>query len=114
MIEELKPCPFCGSRAELYVFRQSEHTVRCRSCYADCGAWQDHYRAVAVWNHRPAEDRLKAEVERLKSGLEYVCSGCKRHTTFEDMLDIAIWGEKSRACDDCYVKKAQNKARGKE
>lgn len=62
MGEELIPCPFCNSRAEHYSFNCRKHTVRCVSCLADCGEWDTPERAAFVWNTRPAEDALKAEV----------------------------------------------------
>lgn len=67
MSEELKPCPFCQSRAEHYSFCYRKHTVRCRYCLADCGEHDTPERAAFVWNTRPAEQSLKAEVEQLKS-----------------------------------------------
>lgn len=76
MSKELKPCPFCGGDASLIVkeffgFPEEDvYTVACndcnsRSCYSD-----DRKETVKVWNTRPAEDALKAEVERLKAELE--------------------------------------------
>lgn len=72
MSEELQPCPFCKSRAEHYSFNQRKHTVRCRYCLADCGEHDTPERAAFVWNTRPSEYILKAEVERLKSKLALV------------------------------------------
>ena len=64
---ELKPCPFCQSRAEHYSFNFRKHTVRCHYCLADCGEHDTPERAAFVWNTRPAEDALKAENERMKA-----------------------------------------------
>ena len=70
---KLKPCPFCGG-TDLDVIRKSDFalTVHCRDCLADgrisfpiCWTETDEL-AVEAWNHRPAEDKLKAEVERLR------------------------------------------------
>ena len=70
MSEELKPCPFCQSKAEHYSFNYRKHTVRCRYCLADCGEHDNPERAAFVWNTRPAEEALKEEVERLKADLD--------------------------------------------
>lgn len=67
MSEELKPCPFCDSRAEHYSFNCRKHTVRCSYCLADCGEHDTPERAAFVWNTRPAEYALTAEVGRLKA-----------------------------------------------
>ena len=67
---DLKPCPFCLSRAEHYSFNFRKHTVRCSYCLADCGEHDTPERAAFVWNTRPAEEALKAEVESLKDRLE--------------------------------------------
>lgn len=67
MSEELRECPFCQSRAEHYSFNYRKHTVRCSYCLADCGEHDHPERAAFVWNTRPAEEILKAEVERLKA-----------------------------------------------
>lgn len=65
-MSNLKPCPFCDSKAEHYSFNYRKHTVRCSYCLADCGEHDTPERAEFVWNTRPAEDALTAEVERLK------------------------------------------------
>lgn len=70
MSEELQRCPFCQSMAEHYSFNFRKHTVRCRYCLADCGEHDTPERAAFVWNRRPAEEALKAEVETLKDRLE--------------------------------------------
>ncbi len=59
MPNELKPCPFCGGEAELYITKHIpsgfEYTPRCKnkSC---CGRQTKKYlvkeTAVAMWNRR--------------------------------------------------------------
>jgi hypothetical protein len=72
MSEELRECPFCQSRAEHYSFNYRKHTVRCSYCLADCGEHDHPERAAFVWNTRPAEEILKAKVERLEWTIEKV------------------------------------------
>ena len=67
-MDELKECPFCGTKAASSVFRVDVHnwyeeSVLCE----DCRCRINHPKAIAIWNRRPAEDALTAEVERLKA-----------------------------------------------
>lgn len=73
MSEELRECPFCKGAAEHYSYNYDDcrtHTVRCFYCLTDCGEHKTPERAAFVWNNRPAEEALKAEVERLKAELD--------------------------------------------
>lgn len=72
-MDELKPCPFCGEipnvnviypSSRLTFIRKPINLVGCRHCGIDIS-----YNP-AFWNTRPAEDALKAEVERLKVDLD--------------------------------------------
>ena len=54
MIENLKPCPFCGSK-ELELCRTNEFAcwVRCDTCGADAPSNTDRSKAIEIWNKRP-------------------------------------------------------------
>jgi hypothetical protein len=60
MTQELKACPFCQSN-EAKVSLEDEDYVVC----AKCGS-ASH---VDLWNTRPREDALEAEVEALRGAL---------------------------------------------
>lgn len=66
MSEELKPCPFCGSFAQL-VSEGKWHWVQCSNpnCYTI--PWLDLgiSGAIEVWNTRPIEDSLQEQVAEL-------------------------------------------------
>ena len=51
---ELKPCPFCGTEAEI-VFENGAYTVRCWETI-DCGVeipgFLDKEEATEIWNRR--------------------------------------------------------------
>ena len=49
---ELKPCPFCGCGAEMFVRGDDRYTARCRSCFCGTGEYQDPGRASEAWNRR--------------------------------------------------------------
>ncbi|GEM_PF-4488677 len=97
-MSELKPCPFCGSSAQIvssWSHRSNEYAIQCSGdafeedrnygCPA-CNYEQDEQggfgfsyistvkgdkeRAIEIWNTRPIEDQLRAENERLREAIE--------------------------------------------
>lgn len=59
---ELKPCPFCGGKAEIEIGKigavKDWYYVGCQSC---TGSSEN-----PDWNTRPVEDSLRAENEKLR------------------------------------------------
>ena len=49
---ELKPCPFCGSTAELYVSYEGRYTVRCNYCRIGTVLTKNEQDAIELWNHK--------------------------------------------------------------
>ena len=87
-MEELKACPFCGSK-DVNIEHDpitGTYVVRCRAC--QCVVWQYYAfeeEAVAAWNKR-ADDRprgqwMYADDEHYTS--EYKCSKCGAVHEFE-------------------------------
>ena len=78
-MEELRACPFCGGEAEYYDGEIDPGnwcvTYTCKKCCAEgeqCfGRTLDEARAAAIagWNARPEEDRLRARVNELEDVL---------------------------------------------
>lgn len=58
--EELKLCPFCGSRATFSIRRKSgdsdkwSSVVRCKKCHAE--VWGDEDKSITKWNKRTNSD----------------------------------------------------------
>jgi len=70
-VSELKPCPFCNKTNKLRVLSEGQiNAVFGVVCYNCC--CQFHCRADSetdakiVWNTRPIEDALRAEIDQLK------------------------------------------------
>jgi hypothetical protein len=70
MADELKPCPFCGGKAEL---RRMFDQVRCTECYGRGCEYDGHPDdAIAAWNQRTTESALLARAEAAEEKLEKV------------------------------------------
>ena len=63
MIEELKPCPFCGGEAKIFAYNNGGMCVKCTKCscqtesdsdvcYADWKRCSVFERVIEVWNRR--------------------------------------------------------------
>ena len=66
MNDEVKPCPFCGERKEIWALRYvrpeiaegTRYAVGCMGCMTimDSGWWQGWGAALAAWNTRKEAD----------------------------------------------------------
>ena len=92
MTDELKPCPFCGSKAKIVYDDSNDdlHFAGVRVCCQNlsCGAkgvpYFLSYDAIESWNARPLESALLAEIERLRDALK------------------SLRIDKHAECDDCW------------
>ena len=67
MTDELKPCPFCGGKAE---FEKDEGWfVFCEKCGSMTVLFDTKPEAKETWNSRPIEDAQAAEIKRLREEL---------------------------------------------
>jgi Lar family restriction alleviation protein len=67
-INELKPCPFCGGKAEFE--RVGTQRESCIVTCEDCGGRHesgDTWDSGSSWNRRPKEAKLEVEIERLRN-----------------------------------------------
>lgn len=57
MMAELKPCPFCGGKAEMLNYSPSEWLVYCPACQGMVEQWRKtEQEAVEQWNRRADND----------------------------------------------------------
>lgn len=57
-MDELKPCPFCGSTdLRMYIFEEDDHDVyiKCIECFGQINA-RGRENAIAAWNRRVGTD----------------------------------------------------------
>ena len=56
-MDKLKPCPFCGSKAELLIVpgRMTKWVVRCTKCYTNNGTFVSDHDAREAGNRRVGE-----------------------------------------------------------
>jgi hypothetical protein len=73
-MNELKPCPLCGSSDVCNTWDQQSHNVvYCNSCSLIGSIANNIDEANKLWNTRPIEDALRAELEQARAriaGLE--------------------------------------------
>lgn len=74
MQERLKPCPFCGSEAEVIghyikgVANNYQYFVRCKACKArprTYATFKKKEQAIEVWNGRKPIDRIVEQLEKI-------------------------------------------------
>ena len=86
MSEELKACPFCGceevSRSEIMP-----NMVLCSNI--DCYFYAV-YTPVMIWQSRPIEDELRAELEKRTAELHYANTACMEMKHELDRLNAEI------------------------
>lgn len=63
-MDELKPCPFCGSEAEYVNLSEkicNDHRVFCTECEADIKMYSRKCDAIKAWNTRTPRKQMTAD-----------------------------------------------------
>lgn len=55
--EKLKPCPFCGGKAQVYQDYTSHYLVQCTKCGITTLHYGDTQSPKDVWNRRTKNER---------------------------------------------------------
>lgn len=99
--DELKPCPFCGGKAEIRVGEYASfvegYAVGCSNCALTFGAsgrigeaycWSCCYEteaeAIEAWNRRPGCGGCRRKNEPNRA---YICRHCSRMWLYKDMYE---------------------------
>ena len=70
MTDELKPCPFCGGKAEFEI--DEGWFVFCEKCGSMTVLFDTKPEAKETWNARPIEDKQASENKRLYDALDEI------------------------------------------
>ena len=102
MSDKLKPCPFCGSEAEIYsncLCGIIIYMVMCsvETCQCQEMGWHDtEQKAIDVWNSRPVEDALQSRIAEMEKRAFSIYELFGKHDSgdsaeyYLDNLDIDI------------------------
>ena len=68
-MSELKPCPFCGGKAECFTVN-SASWVYCTDCRCETWGCDTPEEAIATWNKRYYSEDAAAEAMRILDSLK--------------------------------------------
>lgn len=95
MSEELKPCPFCGGKAELYEdhYQYTDHSawIRCTNCFIHTQTLFGKNEVIQQWNTRVEKVCRWAPNTRIGFGWtddDYWETGCGTAFTVIDHLPL--------------------------
>lgn len=83
-MNELKECPFCGSKA-YSVMLQGETWIKC-NCGVRFSARPYKDEVARTWNRRPVEDELNAKIIELQNELDVFTSAL---VNVRNIIDVA-------------------------
>lgn len=70
--EELKPCPFCGAKAQMLNYSKNEWLAECSVCSGMVERWREtEEEAIEQWNRRVNDDPneiMSRAIELMKGG----------------------------------------------
>lgn len=111
MSEELKPCPFCGSKVEIaesseYMSDVCDYFVYCNNCDSSWllgSGWTDYTAATLVckWNQRTDGD-IKKQIEAAGVDSAYLFDW---YISSVPETDAPVWTEEhiDELCNDFYL-----------
>jgi Lar family restriction alleviation protein len=95
--DELKPCPFCGKQEALIIrdegFNKGWKQVFCDYEGVTGPSGKCEHEAIELWNTRPIEDKLAAELLALREAKQVALSEAVKILWLDDSSDYgtALW-----------------------
>ena len=112
IMDNLKPCPFCGSAVSTSHINSDTYgvlyEVKCRYCGVSGGQFIFEHYAIKAWNSRPSEEALKVKLDKLKAALNYVRQNAELHKDEDASLLALIY----RVVDKALTTTGEKGARG--
>ena len=108
MNDKLKPCPFCGSPAELIYNLDGEDIATCSNKGGDCHNVSAYGVYLNEWQRRPLEDALNARIAELEASRRWIPVGErlpeeKQNVLALDRTGTAYHWEYSRSLSNIFV-----------
>lgn len=105
---ELKPCPFCGSVANVHSVGDGDSYVLCQSCDTLSPKDGTPEYVAQNWNNRPLEDALRAQsvkdAARIAELEEFVKEFADEPCTYGD--NCPDFGTRHGKCYNCKARAA--------
>lgn len=101
-MDELKPCPFCGNKAEIHYtssqsFATTKFFVGCNVCGVETPRIaRTRKEAIITWNRRPTPENKPL-----------TCEGCVNNGCWENEVEYGY----PSPCTDCKRRASDNYAR---
>lgn len=77
MSEELKNCPICKAKANVYSYRpdywSTEYGVKCVECEIEVRGFDWNSEAIEEWNNLPRLDEKDEYISQLENALIFMC-----------------------------------------
>lgn len=95
-MSELKPCPFCGGKAEINAWATEDYDdgdamISCEKCEAKTSIYVSTEYAAEAWNRRPS-DALEAENKALRDGLKFYADRENYNGKWDRQFKIDVYG----------------------
>lgn len=94
MINELKPCPFCGGGTHYYAPAPIDHHIQCEKCFAETGGFSSKEEAIQAWNTRTERT---CHIKWDKELFCFVCDSC-------DYISMMAPDSRPTYCPNCGAK----------
>lgn len=100
-VDELKPCPFCGGKAQIGSEPNKHYFVNCRKCYARCQSFMLKSIAILEWNRRHEAAKVEGGINGgpccTHEAFEGRCVHCNTHFIDGKPVSMKHWESRDLA-----------------